>query len=247
MEEIELSLVNSTLFCQFSREFPGITIFRWCSSIVDYVELYGEGREISEARERLAQVAADINSEVVSSGNLDQHASAGISCRCTTHNSTIRLAETMNLLWEAPAVYSEGKERLRLVSFSAADLEEFFREASRNGEVEIVRKRRIEPDSLRDVYSISLKDLFGDLSVKQAKYLREAVDMGMFSTPRRMKIEELARNHTLSKSTMQEHIEKARNKLVKAIEPYLSLYIHSDPSFAETDGEGPSGSGNQTI
>lgn len=235
MEEIELSLVNSTLFCQFSKEFPDITIFRWCSSIVDYVELYGQGREINEAHERLKQIAVGINSEVVTSGRMDEHVSAGISCRCTTHNSTIRLAETMNLLWEAPAVYAGGKEQLRLISFSADDIEAFFREASKDGKIEIVKKRRIEPDSLRDVYSISLKDLFGGLSAKQARYLREAVSMGMFSSPRRLKIEELAKNHSLSKSTMQEHINKARNKLIKAVEPYLSLYIHSDPAFAEAD------------
>ncbi len=231
MEEVELRFVNSTLFCQFSKEFPDITIFRWCSSIVDYVEFYGKDSDVREASERLKQITENINSTVVASGNLDNHLSTGISCRCTTNNSTIRLAESMNLLWEAPAVYSRGEERLRLISFASGDLDEFFREASLEGEVEILRKRKIEPDSLRDVYSISLRDLFSDLSIKQVQYLREAISKGFFSTPRRMRVEEMARSHGLSKSTMQEHLNKARNKLIQAIEPYLSLYIHSDPLF----------------
>lgn len=235
MEEVELKFVNSTLFCQFSKEFPEITVFRWCSSIVDYVELYGEEQVVKDALERLSHIAEEINSRIVTADSMDKHASAGISCRCTTHNSTIRLAETMNLLWEAPAVYSGGEERLRLISFSSKDIDAFYNEAGKGGEVEIVRKHRVEPDSLRDVYSISLKGLFGDLSTMQARYLREAISMGMFSSPRRMKIEEMARIHGLSKSTMQEHVNKARNKIVQAIEPYLSLYIHSDPAFAPAE------------
>ncbi len=227
MEEVELILKNSTPFCDLSAEFPEITMFRWCSSVVDYVEIYGESDVVRNATEKLMLITESIDSEVVTSGMIEKHVSAGISCRCTTANSSIRLAESMNLLWEAPAVYANGEEKLRLISFSGNDLDAFYQEASRQGQVVIGRKRKIEPDSLRDVYSISLKDLFGELSPKQALYLREAVGMGMFSSPRGSTVEELAMVHGLSKSTMQEHIDKARNKLIKAMEPYLTLYIHS--------------------
>lgn len=228
MEEIEIRMVNSTPFCRLSVEFPGITMFRWCSSVVDYVEAYGDPETAGKASERLKEITGGIDSQVVSYDKIDQHLAASISCRCTTRNSSIRLAESMNLLWEAPAIYANGEERLRLISFSPEDLDAFFREASKAGEVEIVRKRRIEPDSLRDVYSISLHDLFGELSGKQARYLREAIVMGMFSSPRRTRIEELARAQGLSKSTMQEHVNKARNKLIQAMEPYLTLFIQSE-------------------
>ena len=49
----------------------------------------------------------------------------------------------------------------------------------------------------------------------------------MFSSPKKVKIEELAKKHGLTKSTMQEHVNKAKNKLIQSIEPYLTLYIHS--------------------
>ena len=227
MEEVELRLVNSTPFCQLSAEFPDITMFRWCSSVVDYVEVYGDGESVKMAMERLKEITENIDSKIVTLDRMEDHVSAGISCRCNTVNSSIRLAESMNLLWEAPAVYANGEEKLRLVSFSGEDLDAFYLEASRGGKAVIERKKRIEPDSLKDVYSISLKGLFGELSGKQALYLREAVSMGMFSSPRRSRVEELARIHGLSKSTMQEHINKARNKLIQAVEPYLTLYIHS--------------------
>jgi predicted DNA binding protein len=133
----------------------------------------------------------------------------------------------MNLLWEAPAVYSNGKETLRLISFSQKDLEGFFDAASMEGTIQFVRKKNILPDSLREVYSISLGDIFEGMSSKQVRYLRDAIALGLFNSPRKAKIEDLARSSGLSKSTMQEHINKARNKLLKAMEPYISLYLHS--------------------
>ncbi|MGC8563009.1 MAG: helix-turn-helix domain-containing protein [Thermoplasmata archaeon] len=227
MEEIELELKNSTPFALLSQEFPDLTIFRWCSSVVDYIEMYGPKERVEKASKSLEITTENIHSFVVTADSSENHASTAISCRCNVSNSTIRLAESMNLLWEAPAIYKDGKERLRLIAFSDQAIKEFFKKASANGEAHIIRKKKIEPDSLRDVYSISLKDLIGSLSVKQAKYLREAIGRGMFSSPKRIKIEELARAHGITKSTMQEHVNKATNKLIQSIEPYLTLYIHS--------------------
>ena len=151
MEEVELRLVNSTPFCQLSVEFPDITMFRWCSSVVDYVEVYGESKSVKMAMERLKEITESIDSQIVTSDRMEDHVSAGISCRCNTVNSSIRLAESMNLLWEAPAVYANGEEKLRLVSFSGEDLDAFYLEVSRAGKAVIERKKRIEPDSLKDV------------------------------------------------------------------------------------------------
>ncbi|EQD36244.1 Bacterio-opsin activator, HTH domain protein, partial [mine drainage metagenome] len=78
-----------------------------------------------------------------------------------------------------------------------------------------------------EIYSISLSNILGGLSLLQLKYLRDAIAVGMFSSPKRVKVEDLARSHGLSKSTMQEHINKARNKLLQAMEPYITLYMHS--------------------
>ncbi len=227
MEEIELALTNSTPFTALSREFPDLLIFRWCSSIIDYVEMYGPEDRIQKASIRLKEVTESIHSFVVTEDVLEDRSSTAISCRCNLLNSTIRLAESMNLLWEAPAIYEKGEEKLRLISFSSTEFGSFYGKVASQGTTRIIRKKKIEPDSLRDVYSISLKDIFGDLSTKQAKYLKEAIGKGMFSSPRRLRVEDMARNNGLSKSTMQEHLRKAENKLIRSVEPYLALYLHS--------------------
>ena len=227
MEEIELKLVNRTPFCELSKEFPDVMIFRWCSSVIDYVEMYGKVDRMKEAYRRLGEAANSIHSRVLNSGLIGSHSESAISCRCTTHNSSIRLAESMNLLWEAPAVYLNGEEKLKLISFSQKDMERFFEAESKDGTLQLIKKKTILPDSLREIYSITLGDIFQNMSTRQVKYLRDAIALGLFDSPRKAKVEDLAASNGLSKSTMQEHINKARNKLLQAMEPYITLYLHS--------------------
>lgn len=227
MEEIELRLENETPFCVLSKEFPALRIYRWCSSVIDYIEVIGDQNEMKRAMVRLDEVASDLHSQVISSSGSERRQSTAISCRCTVGNSTIRSAESMNLLWEAPAVYQGGFEFLKLISFSPVDTRRFFEESARLGEVQVLKKRTVQPDSLRETYTLSLADILGDLSEKQVRYLRDAIGMGLFTTPRKILVEDLARIHGVSKSTMQEHINKARNKLIQAMEPYLNLFMHS--------------------
>ncbi|MEM0156413.1 MAG: helix-turn-helix domain-containing protein [Thermoplasmataceae archaeon] len=230
MEEIEFKLRNKTVFSEISREFPDMTILRWCSSVIDYVEVYGDPQRSTEVKTRLMSATKDLKSQIVSAEIRDQTVSAAISCRCTVENSTIRLAEKMNLLWVAPAKYSDGYEMIRLISFSPEDTMKFYTAASRIGDVEIQKKTTIEPDSLRRMYTISLNEVFTGFSTKQLIFLRDAVSMGLFSTPRKIMVEDLARSKGVSKSTMQEHLNKAKNKLMKSLEPYINLFLDSNTS-----------------
>lgn len=227
MEEIEVKLRNTTPFCRLSQEFPNIRIYRWCSSAIDYVELYGDEKDLALAGKRMEGVSEELHSRVLSTTSEKKHATEAISCRCTVENSSIRSAETMNLLWEGPAIYEGGNEYLKLISFSPSDMSEFFDFVTKDGEAEIIKKRKIMPDTLREIYTLSLADVLGGLSQKQITYLRDAIGMGMFASPRKVMVEDLARIHGVTKSTMQEHLNKARNKLIIAMEPYLNLFLHS--------------------
>lgn len=233
MERVELKIRSDTPFCRFSQAYPDLKIYRWCSSVVDYAEIIGRQNDISESSEKLAEIVNGISSEILLDSGERGRRTTAISCRCNVNNSTIRLAESMNLLWEAPALYYDGYEHIRLISMSHEDLSEFFARVSGKGDVQIVRKKTVQPESLRDIYTISLSDLLGDLSELQLRYIRDAIGMGFFSSPRRMKVEELAARHGVSKSTMQEHVNKARNKLIRAMEPYLALYTPSGGSTEE--------------
>ena len=234
MDEFQISFQNEMPFALLSASFPSLRIYRWCSSTIDYLEIFGEQRMLLEAREDLKSLAADIHSELVYENLTKDRLSIAISCRCSINNSTIRIAESRNLLWQAPARYLGGREIVKVISFNEGDFSSFYETMEKLGDARIDKKVRIQPDSLRDVYTISLSELLGDLTDKQMDYLRDAISMGLFSTPRRSKVEDVARANGVTKSTMQEHVNKARNKLLHAMEPYLNLFVHSKSGSHET-------------
>lgn len=228
MEEVEFRIKNNSAFCRISSEFPGMTILRWCSSAIDYIEIYGDSKKSDEVHTKLERMIADLRSSILNSERHEDGTSAAISCRCSVENSDIRLAEAMNLLWVAPARYEDGVETLRLISFSPDDTVKFYTSVSELGEATIIRKTRMEPDSLRKMYTISLNEMFREFSVRQLKFLRDAISMGLYSRPRKIMVEDLARARGVTKSTMQEHLNKARNKLMRSIEPYINLFLESN-------------------
>lgn len=224
MERVELRMSNDTPFCQLSRSFPDLKIYRWCSSVIDYVVITGDRKQINASSDELMNIVEGIHSRVLQESNERGTKTSSISCRCNVNNSSIRLAESTNLMWESPAFYHNGFEYIKLISFSSGDLSRFFDAASEKGDVRVESKKNVLPESLREIYTISLADIFGNLSELQIRYLKDAIGMGLFSSPRKIKVEDLAHRFGVSKSTMQEHVNKARNKLIRAMEPYLSLY-----------------------
>lgn len=228
MDEVVLELRNSMIFSSFSARFPDLKIFRWCSSVMDYLEIYGRPGEIETALEFLGKAAKDLNSRLEIRGNFGSRATAMMNCRCSLENSSIRIVESRNFLWEAPASYRGGVETIRIVTVDDSHLSELYDELRKTGDVNVTSKRRIVPESLRDLYTLSISNLTADLTSRQVEYLRQAITMGFYASPRRIMIEDLARLHGISKSTMQEHLNKARNKLLQALEPYLSLAMPED-------------------
>lgn len=223
MFELELQLENDLPFAVLSRTFPDLRIFRWCSSHVDYLEIYGQADLLLQLKGQIDEFAHGLGSSVVKSSIYNERLTVMLACRCSIGNSAIRMVEARNFLWEAPASYHKGIETIKMVSLGEENMQELYSDLSRIGEVKVEKKRKLLPDTMRDVYTISLSVLTGELTPKQIRYLKDAISMGFFATPRRVRIEELASIHGVSKSTMQEHINKARYKLMLALEPYLNL------------------------
>ncbi len=228
MEEIMLRLGHDLPFNNISKLFPEATIYRWCNSKVDYLEIQlGEHQEVETVRQSVEAFAEHIRSEVLflsSEGNL---LTAMVACRCSNVNSTVRMAESADCLWKAPVTYSGGEETLTLISPENQSFRRLFSSLQAIGSVSIVRKTTLLPSALRDSYTLSLSDLFGSLTEKQVHHLASAASSGYFSIPKKTSIGNLAAHEKLSESTLQEHLSKAESKLMEALIPYVRLYMSS--------------------
>lgn len=226
MEEIELDLENDLPFCNLSRKFPEVEFYRWCNSAVDYLEFYGDFRYLEKLMKFMPEVESALGTEVIYSSPGKNRLSLMISCRCSTSNSTIRMVESRNLMWKAPVYYSRGHERLSLLSPVPKNMDELYADFKGLGKFTITKKLSIAPDLIRDIYTVSLSQLFSTLTNKQMRYLVSAFYQGYFDIPRKTKIDEMASNSSLSYSSLQEHLEKGISKIMKGLEPYLSLNLH---------------------
>jgi hypothetical protein len=225
MDEVNLILKNSTPFCNLSKSFPDITFLRWCNSSVDYLEFYGNSENLDSIRKDLPGVVRNLNSSIIHSNNAEGRFSALIKCRCTVKNSTIRIAESDNCLWVGPVEYSGGSENLSVVAVEQSNIEALYRDLESIGSIRVVKKQKVEPESMRDLYTISSKRLFGELTEKQVQYILAAIGSGYFDIPRNTDLRALSSRLSISKSTLQEHLSKANSHILKALEPMLFLYL----------------------
>jgi|YelNatPaOPRAMG01_1025707.scaffolds.fasta_scaffold24932_4 predicted DNA binding protein len=224
MEEVELLLENEYPFCALSKKHPDVTFYRWCNSAVDYIEFYGSNSALDKLEDDLTDIGKALRTTISYKARDGKRLSVMFSCRCTLHNSTIRMVESDNCMWEAPVRYGGGKESLKLFSLKGEYFTRLYGHLSAIGQINIIKKKTVVPESLRETYTISISSLFGDMTDIQLSDLELALQYGHFSIPRKTDISELAKMKGVSKSTMQEHINKAKAKLMNAIEPYVRLY-----------------------
>lgn len=224
MEEIKLKLRHNLPFNDISREFPSAKIFRWCNSYVDYLEFAERGLDKDGIKKEVEKFAEGIGSKIVFSSEKKDYLTIMIVCKCSYSNSTLRMAESMDCIVEAPVVYENNYEYLKIISVRYSYFRKLYNKLSSFSEIEILNKSVINFQDLRNTWTISLSEIFNNLSQKQINIASDAVSKGYFDIPKKISIEELAEANSISKSTMQEHLSKAESKIFRSIESYLRLY-----------------------
>jgi predicted DNA binding protein len=228
MDEVILRMEHELPFNNVSKRFPEATIYRWCNSMVDYLEFLSPDESLlDDVRTGLGKVIAALRSHLLYTSRERGRLGVLVRCRCTAANSTVRITEGANCLWKAPVVYGGGKETLTILAMTPQAFRSLYRRLEKVATVEIVKKSPAAPDVLRDSYTLSLSGLFGGLTKRQIDLLVNATDAGYFDIPKRTSMDRMATKAGIGESTMQEHLSKAESKLLRALAPYLHLYESS--------------------
>src|SRR6266540_5175924 len=107
-----------------------------------------------------------------------------------------------------PAVYTGGWEWYRVVSFSERDLRNLFKDLDEDCDVEIVSKRTISDESVRETFPVSTATLLGKLTEKQLGALIMALDSGYYNIPRTATAGEIARKLRVPRTSFVDHLRK---------------------------------------
>ncbi|MCL4319913.1 MAG: helix-turn-helix domain-containing protein [Candidatus Thermoplasmatota archaeon] len=228
MRQIDLVIDNHLAFNQLSKDFANIKFLRWCNSNIDYLEFYGKNNDLKALEDEFANIEQKLGTTIVYRENKEGKVELMMKCRCSIQNSSIRIAESLYSLWQGPVVYDNGLETITLIVIETGTIEKLIQAFEKYGEVKIKKSKSIHPETLRSVSTVSVSDIFSDLTVKQAKIMQIALANGYFKIPKATEIESLARIVSLSESTVEEHLNKAKNRILNNISPFLELFFLSE-------------------
>ncbi len=221
--EVVLKATYDSPLIDLTRKFPSAKIFSWCNGQNDVCEVVvGDPDEYSLVMKEVPEFDGII--EKSSDNNkiyLVVH-----KCSCTPQNSVGLLIGNLNLLQVSPEVIEKGWAFNRIIAFRHEDFEELLHRMEEGGWVfEILRKVPFD-GFIASSLTLTADALFSDLTQKQVNALLMAHRHGYYVRPRKSDVQTIAAERQVSRTTFQEHLNKAENKLITALVPYMQLYNH---------------------
>lgn len=226
--EVVLKVTFDGVLIDLSRRFPSAKFFIWCNRENDVIEVIVKDPDeyaplIEEIRAREVLGITEESSDSRSFYSILHK------CHCMLGNTIVRHIGTLDILNIFPNFMEGGWSYNRLVVFRHEDLVELLRRLDNWGWIyKIVRK--VPFDSfIASSLTVSADALFSNLTEKQIDALVTAHRHGYYNLPRVEDVQTIAAKEKVPRTTFQEHLKKAENKLVAALVPYIQLFSGAPP------------------
>ncbi len=148
-----------------------------------------------------------------------------LKCSCDLYKTVWNITGQNHISDIGPATYLDGWGYFRGIAFDEANIKSMFHDLQKLGPVELLSKKNIHQDAAPT--TVWVETFFSDLTGKQMEALSKAYDYGYYSTPRRNTTESISATLGISRSTYEEHLRKAENKVIESLMPYLKLFQSS--------------------
>jgi predicted DNA binding protein len=218
--EMQIKARTNSPIHRLTKKYPSLRIWMWCNFVQDVYEMESESPE--EFRDAVAEFRGiyHVLDETEISTNIRLITQNCVCSKETTVHDNIQELEILNLM---PIFYTRGYEYYRLIAFRHEDLAELFDRLTAQGfQIEVQEKTPFNGmvcDSL-----VTMNSLVSDLTEKQVDAIVTAYNNGYYQTPRRVNVQAIADREGVPRTTLQEHLNKAENKLISSIIPQIQLY-----------------------
>ena len=217
--EISFKIRYNYSFIQMSGRYPGVRISMWCvwdremvHVPLDHEDLMSELENYARSIDRVIDNYKFSNDGIVLT----------MRCSCDLLDSMWNIAERNHVVQVHPAIYLDGWGFFKVISFSEEDTKKFFADLSKLGEIELTCKRLVHTDAVPS--TIWIESFFSRLTDRQMEALVKAFDYGYYVSPREITTDSIAKSLGISRSTYEEHLRKAENRIMEAMIPYLKLF-----------------------
>lgn len=150
------------------------------------------------------------------------------SCLCSLDDSLINWFEEYNCLYMPPTIYQQGWEHYTVTAFDDRDVRSLLSELDSARDMEVLSTTVVDSRRIPHSLFMTADSLFGELTTRQLEALLIALNHGYFEQPREASIEELANQTNVARSTYEEHLRKAQNKLIANTENLVRLITERD-------------------
>ena len=220
-------------FIQMSQRYQGLPISMWC--------LFG--RELVQVPTSDVAILESIQGDIRKAGRcIEEWVEAQesrifmLKCTCDTLDSPWNIWEPFEFVDAPPAVYKDGWGYFRVIGFDETKTRDLFKELNSRGPTELIRKRELTLSVLPS--SVWVNSLFAELTEKQMSAVLKAHRYGYYTSPRQITTESIAKGSGLSRSTYEEHLRKAENRIMGALIPYMQLFASGEKKPEKMLGKG---------
>jgi len=224
--EIQIKARTNNPIHRLTKKYPSLRIWMWCNFVQDVYEIVSDNPEEFHGAVEEFRRLYHVLDETEISTNIRLITQNCVCSRETTVHDNIQELEILNLM---PIYYTRGHEYYRLIAFRHEALAELFDRLTDQGfQVDVLEKAPFNgmvSDSL-----ITLSSLVGSLTDKQVDAIVAAYNSGYYQTPRRVNVQTIADRVRVPRTTLQEHLNKAENKLISSIIPQIQLYARKTRS-----------------
>jgi len=219
--EVVFKITHDCPFGNISRKFPSLKMFVWCNREHEVIEVVVEKPEEYNA----------VMKEISKMDGLIEEISDGYKihlitkeCFCNLENSIGKNIDTFNLLHVLPVAYAQGWEYYRIIAFKHEDVNGLLQRLDDKGfTYEILRKVPFD-GFIASSLTLTADALFSCLTEKQIDALLTSFNSGYYNLPRKSPLTLIAKKRRVPRTTFEEHLRKAENKLVAGLIPYLELF-----------------------
>jgi len=204
---LKVALPNS-FYADITRRFPSMSIFIWCNRENDVVEVVVRNPEDYPLvmKEFHARPIMGVIEEISDDRRLYLNVRE---CHCMKQDTIVR--------------------HHRLVVFRHKDLEELLRRFDNWGWVYKILRKVPFDGFIASSLTLTADALFSGLTERQMAALITAHRHGYYNLPRDSDVQTIAAKEKVPRTTFQEHLKKAENKLVGALMPHMQLFNHASP------------------
>ena len=220
-EEITFKVAFTGPLTEFTTRNPRAVVSLWCDWRREVVEITGAGSgEVDALKKTLAPMTSFLEHYELAP---ETHVLI-LDCIGLPHDFVNEAVDKSHCLNVPPTRFEAGWEHYSVVSFHETRSRKLFKELRGNGrDVELLTKRQLHVQPLLNTRNVAVPALLSGVTDRQADALLLAARHGLYNSPKSTTAAAIADSVGLSRSTFEEHLRKAENKLILNLVPYLEL------------------------